>query len=80
MENIKVRYPWNVLIVVDSDEEKENNNKIKPYTKEENILRRKYFNLERTISRLKKVMDMFMLLTKKLFIALDTKSIDEENK
>jgi hypothetical protein len=33
--------------------------------KEENILRRRFFTLERTITRLKKVMDMFMILTKK---------------
>jgi hypothetical protein len=33
-------------------------------TKEENILRRRVFTLERTIAHLKKVMDMFLILTK----------------
>jgi hypothetical protein len=34
-------------------------------TKEENILRRRVSTLERTIVRLKKVMDIFMILIKK---------------
>jgi hypothetical protein len=33
-------------------------------TKEENILRIRVSTLERTINRLKKVMDMFLILTK----------------
>jgi hypothetical protein len=34
-------------------------------TKEEDILRRRVFTIERTITCLKKVMDMFMILAKK---------------
>jgi hypothetical protein len=35
------------------------------HTKEENILRRRVFTLERTIAHMKKVMDMFLILKKK---------------
>jgi hypothetical protein len=38
-------------------------------TKEENILRRRVFTLERTVAHLKKVMDVFMILTKKNYFS-----------
>jgi hypothetical protein len=34
-------------------------------TKEENVLRRRFFTLERIVAHLLKVMDMFLILTKK---------------
>ena len=33
-------------------------------TKEENILRRRFFTIERKVAHLKKVMDIFLILTK----------------